>query len=94
MTPSNTNTRFRIVEGPTHVRAESDHPLHGWYVVEFTTPEGASVRRLCTDKGRTRLLRRTDAGRRAFSAREVSEMTVAHDLSVPLQQTIESGNGA
>jgi hypothetical protein len=89
MMSSDTSTPYRVVDGPTRVRGERSHPSQGWFVVEFTTPEGTSVRRLCSGEGRARLVRRTDAGQRAFSAREVSEMTVSDDPSALVQRTID-----
>jgi hypothetical protein len=84
-----------LVEGPDHVEGDRDAPPTGWYEVEFMTPEGSSVTRLCTDKGRAEVLRRTDAGQRAFTREEMTSMTVPDDLSTLLQRTVEeSGEGA
>jgi hypothetical protein len=94
MTSSGTTTPYRVVDGPRYVRGKPDHPSQGRLVVEFTTPEGRSVRRLCTDEGKLMLLRRTDAGQRAFSAREVSEMTVSDDPSALRRAIDGSGEGS
>jgi hypothetical protein len=88
-------TTYRLVEGPTRVLDTGEGRLPGHYAAEFTSGHGASLLRFMTDKGRGELLRRIDAGQRAFSLAELEKLTVAPDLQALETRTeAESGEGA
>jgi hypothetical protein len=87
--------RYLLTEEPEHELAEAHHPLSGYYRLTFRSPAGEVVRRLCTDKGRAEVLRRTDAGQRTFTWQEVRDLSVSDDPWRLLRRTIaESGEGA
>jgi hypothetical protein len=86
---------YRIEDGPTHVRDDAEDALPGHYEAAFRGPDGSSVRRFLTDKGRAWLLQRLDEGRRELSTDELHDVTVAPDLDALVEKMAhESGDGA
>jgi hypothetical protein len=85
---------FRFVEGPTAVRQSGDDvPIR--YEARFMTPEGSTIVRFLTDKGRAQMLRALDDGRGSFSSQELVDMTVVPDEDRLRARIVkEGGEGA
>jgi hypothetical protein len=94
--PGNTDemNRFTIDDGPTFVEDADDAPLPGHHEARFRSPDGATLTRYLTDKGRAHLLRVMER-RRYLTGDELDEHTVEADMDELLaRMDREAGEGA
>jgi hypothetical protein len=87
--------RYRLVDGPDHVRAPDEAPFPGYYRAAFGRENGERIDRFLTDAGYGAVLRRRGDDDPTLSADELEEWSVVPDLTaLEARYNAEAGQGA